>query len=155
MDLGQKICSVIFSNAEQEFSRHLKQRNVKGALSVVKEIISTSEIRKFRDKTNDMSIKDFLAEVSDFYIRNPEEISDYDKTKKKWEYKSKATGKCKFPGCEEEENLQKDHIIPSFLNKNGQFGFIPEKRNMMPLCPFHNRVKTNSILIGIAFLVEE
>ena len=59
--------------------------------------------------------------------------------------------KCNWHECEQTESLQKDHILParcldlSDIWKNETF-------NVQWLCQYHNRLKTNSIGIGMAMI---
>lgn len=59
--------------------------------------------------------------------------------------------KCNWHECEQTESLQKDHILPArclVLNERWK----NEKFNVQWLCQYHNRLKTNSIGIGMAMI---
>jgi len=58
---------------------------------------------------------------------------------------------CSWEGCEAVDNLQKDHILPArSLNINENWK--NESFNVQWLCRYHNRLKTNSIGIGMAMI---
>lgn len=60
---------------------------------------------------------------------------------------------CTWPFCNENggHNLQKDHIIPkSKMGEEVPFISRPEK-NLMWLCAYHNRMKTDSLELGLLF----
>jgi hypothetical protein len=60
---------------------------------------------------------------------------------------------CTWPFCNVNggDNLQKDHIIPkSKMGEEVTFISSPEK-NLMWLCPYHNRMKTDSLELGLLF----
>ena len=58
---------------------------------------------------------------------------------------------CSWEGCEAVDNLQKDHILPArSLNQNENWK--NESFNVQWLCRYHNRLKTNSIGIGMAMI---
>jgi hypothetical protein len=66
-------------------------------------------------------------------------------------------GKCTWPGCEidDDEHLQADHIIPKSvlsLTDFKAFGGRNWEDNGQWLCAFHNRLKTDSIMLGLAML---
>lgn len=59
--------------------------------------------------------------------------------------------KCNWHECEQIESLQKDHILPArclSLNESWK----NDKFNVQWLCQYHNRLKTNSIGIGMAMI---
>tara|TARA_B100001250_G_scaffold370748_1_gene355090 strand:+ start:624 stop:1163 length:540 start_codon:yes stop_codon:yes gene_type:complete len=62
--------------------------------------------------------------------------------------------RCEWPGCEIREGLEKDHKIPrSVLTDDMQSnGGRDWEKNGQWLCSFHNRLKTDSILIGVLML---
>ncbi len=60
---------------------------------------------------------------------------------------------CTWPFCNENrsDTLQKDHIIPkSKMGREVIFISKPEK-NLMWLCAYHNRMKTDSLELGLLF----
>ncbi len=149
-----KICSVLFSNSEELFIQNAIENDRKSnKILLAKTVLQPKEYPQFRNITG-MSIDDFLMNVHSFFTTNYEEFASYDHQKKKWDGKHIIEQKCAFPGCASESNIQRDHVIPSSLNKTNLFPFIISEQNMLPLCAFHNRVKTNSILLGIAFLMD-
>ena len=154
MSLENKICSVLFSNSEELFVRYaIENDKVSNKSLLAKTVLQPKEYTKFREITG-MPIDTFLMEVHSFFTTHYEEFASYDHQKKKWDDKHTIEQKCAFPGCESENDIQRDHVIPSSLNKTNLFPFTRGEQNILPLCAFHNRVKTNSILLGIAFLMD-
>ena len=155
MNLAKKICAVLFSDNEQKFRTLVRDNQYIDAKKLLSEtVLKSEEYSIFQTKTG-LSINDFLTNLSTYFNTHFDEFAEYDHEKKKWSEKYDVVEeKCKFPGCDATERIQKDHIIPSSINKTSLFQFTKEESNLLPLCPFHNRVKTNSILIGIAFLLE-
>lgn len=153
MSLEEKISKVLFSGIEHNFYELIKNEDFSDACILIRPIISPKEYNLFQEKTQ-MSFTDFLNRLSQFFKTNPDYVADYDKDTKRWNSSVQSTDTvCAFPGCGSKKT-QNDHIIPYYLNKSNLFDFIKDKRiNLMPLCGFHNRVKTNSILIGISFML--
>jgi hypothetical protein len=63
---------------------------------------------------------------------------------------------CSWPYCDNKEEdlfLEKDHILPKSLFPNHTTFISNPEINMMWLCAFHNRMKTNSLELGIAFAI--
>tara|TARA_B110000003_G_C16463905_1_gene462977 strand:+ start:362 stop:844 length:483 start_codon:yes stop_codon:yes gene_type:complete len=153
MKLKEKISLVLFSDIEEKFLELILEGNIDDTLSLIEQVISPSEFKVFQQKTQ-MPFPTFLEKLHTLYNTNSDFVADYDKNTSRWNRTFSNKNKvCVFPGCES-QNTQKDHIIPLKLNKTNLFKFIPEPSfNSMPLCNFHNRVKTDSILIGISFLL--
>lgn len=154
MNLKKKICAVLFSNAEEEFLESIYCNNVKESKRILTiTVLRSAEYTKFREITG-MSIDEFLTGLHTFFTTHYREYAAYDLKKRKWDKTPTLEQECAFPECKSENDIQRDHIIPSSLNKTNSFPFTKTEQNMLPLCSFHNRVKTNSILMGIAFLVD-
>ena len=154
MCIRDRICDVLFSNSEELFVQYAIENNKQSNIKLLaKTVLQPKEYPKFRNITG-MSIDNFLMNVHSFFTTHYEEFASYDHQKKKSDDTHTIEQKCAFPGCESESDIQKDHVIPSSLNKTNLFPFIRSKQNILPLCAFHNRVKTNSILLGIAFLMD-
>lgn len=63
---------------------------------------------------------------------------------------------CSWPYCDNKEEdlfLEKDHILPKSLFPISAAFISVQEINMMWLCAFHNRMKTNSLELGIAFAI--
>lgn len=62
---------------------------------------------------------------------------------------------CQWPDCSENKALQKDHMIPKSLFDERFYGNFMRNvdYNLLFLCPIHNRMKTNSLMIGLVFLM--
>ncbi len=154
MSLKNKICEVLFSDSEELFRLNAIENNIldnKNLLS--RTVLKPEEYKKFRQITG-MPIDGFLKQLHVFFTAHYDEFASYDHQKKKWSDAHAIENKCTFPGCESDKDIQRDHIIPSSLNKTNLFPFTKGAQNILALCPFHNRVKTNSILLGIAFLMD-
>jgi len=156
MSLKDDIGKVFFSNKEKILRQQLLQGNYDAANASIREFVPSRKNRPFRDLTG-MSIRDFIISMIDWANREPRLVAEYDTDKKDWDQRPSTDGaSCAFPNCGATEDIQRDHAIPKFLNKYNDFGFIPNPDiNFIPLCPFHNRAKTNSILIGLIFLLQD
>ena len=63
---------------------------------------------------------------------------------------------CSWPYCDNKEEdlfLEKDHILPKSLFPAHATYISEPEINMMWLCAFHNRMKTNSLELGLAFAI--
>ena len=78
-----------------------------------------------------------------------------DKRPEKLKNQPEETGKCTWPSCEIVENTQADHIIPKSVLSDRDFeniGGTYWDLNGQWLCSFHNRLKTDSIMLGLVML---
>jgi len=152
--LRTKIASVIFSRREENFRTALERGGLDEAKSFTDEVISSSEYTAFRTNTG-MPFIDFLGSISHFYKTKTDQVASYDLVNHTWDRAIIVDElKCKWPDCNSNYKIQRDHMIPSSLKNARGCEFITDpNKNFLPLCPFHNRMKTNSILIGIAFIV--
>jgi hypothetical protein len=156
MSLKDDIGKVFFSNKEKILRQQLLQSNYVDAMASIREFVPVRKNKHFRELTS-MSIDLFVRRMIAWANKEPGLVAEYDTDKKDWDQRPSTDGaSCAFPNCEATENIQRDHAIPKFLNKYNDFEFIPNPYiNFIPLCPFHNRAKTNSILIGLIFLLQE
>ena len=156
MSLKDDIGKVFFSNKEKILRQQLLRRNYDGAMASISEFVPARKNRHFRDLTG-MSMGHFVRQMIEWAVQGPRLVAEYDTEKKDWDQRPSTDGaSCAFPNCGATENIQRDHAIPKFLNTYNDFKFIPNPDiNFIPLCPFHNRAKTNSILIGLIFLLQE
>lgn len=156
MSLKDAIGKVFFSNKEKILRQQLLQGNHDDAMASIREFVPVRKNRYFRELTG-MSMGGFVQGMINWANREPGLVAEYDTDKKDWDQRPSTDGaSCAFPNCGATENIQRDHAIPNFLNKFNDFKFITNPTiNFIPLCPFHNRAKTNSILIGLIFLLLE
>ena len=154
MNLEENINRVLFSNKEGLLREQLILGQENEVTDLISEFVPNDKFRFFRDKTG-MSMNAFVKKLIKFASTDSILVAEYDTGVKDWNQKPGIVGeRCFFPGCDSTNHIQRDHVIPKFLNKYNQFDFIADPDiNFIPLCQFHNRVKTNSILIGLIFLI--
>ena len=92
-----------------------------------------------------------LAIMFDHQNKYPEERVEYSGTRQFKEVTLQGGECCEWPGCLIQNKLQKDHIIPKSVLTDGlkRRGGADWLQNGQRLCPFHNRLKTDSIMIGV------
>jgi len=156
MDLQEGINRVLFSNKEGLLREKLISGDIDGTMDIITEFVPNREFKSFREKTG-MGIREFVENLIQFTITDPSLVAEYDTGMKDWNERPEITGeRCNFPGCNSRNHIQRDHVMPKFLNKFNHFEFVADENiNFIPLCQFHNRVKTNSILIGLIFLMNK
>ena len=156
MSLKDDIAKVFFSNKEKTLRQQLLQGNDTDATASIREFVPVEKNRYFRQLTG-MSMERFIQGMIAWASIEPGLVAEYDTDNADWDQRPRTDGaSCAFPNCGATEDIQRDHAIPKFLNKYNNFEFISDPTiNFIPLCPFHNRAKTNSILIGLIFLLQD
>ena len=95
-----------------------------------------------------------LALMFDHQNKYPEERVEYGGTRSFTKITQKSEDCCQWPECHIQSGLQKDHIIPKSVLSDELYrmGGANWEANGQWLCSFHNRLKTDSILIGILMI---
>ena len=95
-----------------------------------------------------------LASMYHHQNKFPAQRVEYSGTRSFLQIHPDKTIRCNWPECNIQNGLQKDHIIPKSVltDEMKKRGGGAWEINGQWLCPFHNRLKTDSILIGIIML---
>jgi hypothetical protein len=159
-DFG-KLLGVTIS-AETEIRNQIAKKPDIGRSELLKTILLICTKFGIREEIEQKANKGILPDavwdaLASMYLHQnkfPEQRVEYSGTRSFTKKHRDEKIRCEWPGCDIQDDLQKDHIIPKSVltDEMKRRGGANWQINGQWLCPFHNRLKTDSILIGIIML---